>query len=291
MSYPEPYVVPPRQEHKQTFILLHGRGSNGSKFGLEIYGTEISGLGSLEQIFPHAKFVFPVASKRRAASYNRTPIHQWFDYWSLQAPTEREELQIDGLIETSAFVHALIREEIKIVGARNVILGGLSQGCAASLISLLTWDGEPLGAAVGMCGWLPFRKRLGDVAQDAQPHGCGEYGGENPFSCSDDDIGSSQECETGTIIAPDLPLQTVAYLREELNMSPPTQPMSYREIPLFLGHGVEDKKVHVDLGREAANCLGAMGMDVRWKEYEGLGHWYSEAMLRDMVDFLGETVS
>jgi hypothetical protein len=32
-----------------------------------------------------------------------------------------------------------------------------------------------------------------------------------------------------------------------------------------------------------------MGMDVRWKEYDGLGHWYSEDMLRDIVDFLKET--
>ena len=284
-TYPKPLVVPPAKEHKQTFILLHGRGSNASKFGLEILAAKIPSLRSLVQAFPHAKFIFPTASKRRAAIYNRTPIHQWFDSWYLQNPTEREELQIDDLIETSAYVHALLKEQIGLIGAKNVILGGLSQGCAASLVSLLTWDGEPLAAAVGMCGWLPFRKNLYDIVWDVQLYGHNKYGDEDPFSHSDNSR-SSEEGKTGTTIAPDLPLQAVAYLREELNMSPPAQPMPYQQVPLFLGHGIEDEKVPVSLGREAASCLDAMGMDVRWREYADCGHWYSEAMLRDMVEFV-----
>jgi pimeloyl-ACP methyl ester carboxylesterase len=57
--------------------------------------------------------------------------------------------------------------------------------------------------------------------------------------------------------------------------------------PIFLGHGVEDDRVSVDLGRDAAACLEHLGAQtVTWSEYEGLGHWYSGHMLQDMVRFL-----
>ena len=62
--------------------------------------------------------------------------------------------------------------------------------------------------------------------------------------------------------------------------------MSFQRTPLFLGHGTDDEKVFLHLGREAASCLRILGMQVFWTEYEGLAHWYSAAMLRDLVDFL-----
>ncbi len=60
------------------------------------------------------------------------------------------------------------------------------------------------------------------------------------------------------------------------------------KIPVFLGHGTEDEKVSVELGREAETALELMGMDVQMKEYEGLGHRYSENMLRDIFRFIKE---
>src|SRR5436189_5036386 len=165
-DYPPPLTVAPLLSHKQTFILLHGRGSSASKFGPPLLSTSIPQVGTLANAFPYARFVFPTALKRRATIYKRSITNQWFDNWSLDAPTVREELQIDGLRETSAYIHELLRQEIKIVGsAGNVVLGGLSQGCAASLISHLLWDGEPLAAAVGMCGWLPFRTNMENITR------------------------------------------------------------------------------------------------------------------------------
>ena len=163
--YPKPLVVPPLETHKETWIILHGRGSNAEKFGPELLTTPIPRHGTLAQAFPHAKFIFPTASLRRAIIYKRSLISQWFDNWSLQTPTEREELQIEGLRETSAFIHGILREEIAIVGAENVILGGLSQGCAAALIATLLWEGEPLAAVFGMCGWLPYREHMQEIAE------------------------------------------------------------------------------------------------------------------------------
>ena len=36
------------------------------------------------------------------------------------------------------------------------------------------------------------------------------------------------------------------------------------------------------------NLLTKIGMDVTWKEYEGLGHWYSAEMIEDIIEFLRE---
>lgn len=34
-----------------------------------------------------------------------------------------------------------------------------------------------------------------------------------------------------------------------------------------------------------------MAMDIHWKEYDGLGHWYSKDMLHDLVVFVREKSS
>ena len=64
----------------------------------------------------------------------------------------------------------MLHQATKDVGPENVILGGLSQGGATTLISLLTWEGKPLAAAFGLCGWLPFRQHIADIV-DFQTQG------------------------------------------------------------------------------------------------------------------------
>ena len=179
-------------------------------------------------------------------------------------------MQIEGLRESSAYIHRLLREEIEIVGAGNVVLGGLSQGCAASLVAFLTWEGEPLGAAFGMCGWLPFRMQMEEIARPQYD----EDDEDDPFERS----GQEEEA--------DPPAQAVRFLCEEIGASVTQPSMSFQRTPLFMGHGTEDEKVFMSLGREAANCLRVLGMQVSWTEYEALAHWYSPAMLGDLVDFL-----
>ncbi len=270
--YPPPFIIPPLSTHLQSIIILHGRGSSASAFGPSLLSTPLSPSQTqpLRTAFPHAKFIFPTASKRRAVIYNRASINQWFDYWSLTQPTEREELQIEGLRESSAYIHSLLREEIEIVRAGNVVLGGLSQGCAASLVALLMWEGEPLGAAFGMCGWLPFREQMEEIARP-------QYDGDD----EDDPFERSSQSEQF-----DPPAQAIKFLCEEVGASVVQPSMSFQRTPLFLGHGTEDEKVLLHLGREAASCLRTLGMHVSWTKYEGLAHQYSAAMLRDLVHFL-----
>ena len=164
-EYPDPLIIPSQQlPHKQSFIILHGRGSNANEFGPTLLSTNIADVATLADAFPHARFVFPSASMRRAQVIKRLPISQWFDCWNLRDPEERAELQIEGLKETSEWLHVIITREIEKVGARNVVLGGLSQGCAASLIAHILWGGEQLAAVFGMCGWLPLRAVMAEAA-------------------------------------------------------------------------------------------------------------------------------
>ena len=179
----------------------------------------------------------------------------------------------DGLRESSKFIYRLLGEAIQEVGAENVTLGSLSQGCAVTLISILLWTGEPLGAVFGMCGWLPLRHHMADIA-DPQPPSEGD---DNPFA---------REEHTDEEV--DLPAEAIAWLREELEFptARSSSPLPFQQTPIFLAHGARDEKVNIDLGRQARDCLGALGAKVEWREYEDLGHWYSGQMLGDLVEFL-----
>jgi len=204
---------------------------------------------------------------------------QWFDGWHLTEPTKREELQIEGLQETIPFIHELIRAEAAIVGGTgNVVLGGLSQGCAAGLLSVMLWEGGPLGAFVGMCGWLPYRHHMQDLMAASDDV-------EDGFDIFESPSEATQSGELHDDLAAGMML-----LRDELEL-PAVLPISaalaaVRQTPVFLGHGQEDDKVPIHLGREASTYCGSVGIDVAFKEYEGLGHWYSASMLSEMVKFL-----
>lgn len=286
IHYPEPLVVLPLREHQQTWIILHGRGSNAEKFGPEFLCTPLMGNETLRTIFPNAKFVFPTASSRRATIYKRSLIHQWFDNWHLDRPTEREELQSEGLRDSTQFIHELLRSEIAIIGAENVVLGGLSQGCAAALVSMLLWQGEPLAAFFGMCGWLPYRKTMQEFASS----GTQTNGG--------DDLDGSLFEETASATERSSPIeQAIAFLREEIECPSMGERFSLRSTPVFLGHGIQDDKVSVTLAREARDCLVALSIgdgqapSVILKEYDGLRHWYSGLMLKDFKEFVLESLN
>jgi predicted esterase len=105
----------------------------------------------------------------------RIPINQWFDNYSLKDPNTRTELQIDGLQESSEFLRRLVEEEAKLLsndsavgdGYSRIVIGGLSQGCAAAVFCLLGGfssaseygEGKRLGGYIGMSGWYRLKGR------------------------------------------------------------------------------------------------------------------------------------
>lgn len=332
-AFSEPLTIRPLSlPHRQTFILLHGRGSSASKFGPVFLNTPFtvqpantrdsvddSPLTTLAKAFPHAKFVFPTSPRSRATIYKRSIINQWFDSWHLDLDDDDDDddddnnnaarattraqgkdwYMIEGLQQTTEYLHALLRREIALVpgGAGSVVLGGFSQGCAASLVALLLWDGEPLAALLGMCGWLPFTASLMEVVRcsgSTAGAGIGSDGDEvlwadefDPFDRSGDDGVDRMP----TALQPrDVSAAVVRELQERLELD--GQSVGHLSHPVslntrvFLGHGSEDDKVPLQLARTSAECLQAIGINVSWNAFPGLHHWYSSDMLTSIARFL-----
>ncbi|KAJ5339965.1 Phospholipase/carboxylesterase/thioesterase [Penicillium brevicompactum] len=124
---------------------------------------------------------------------------------------------------------------------------------------------------------------------------------EDPFGQSldvKDDFNPFEEDEEQD--KPPLVIQTIDHIRGILGLPllepawrPSTDSKSSFVIPqlrtpVFVGHGTEDPKVSVLLGKKMSNFLSTgLGMDVTWKSYDGLGHWYRvEDELEDILDFL-----
>ncbi|KAJ7840533.1 Alpha/Beta hydrolase protein [Mycena olivaceomarginata] len=253
LIWPEPLVVQPTGTHTHTIILLHGRGSNAERFGLELLKAQTSANNkTLPEHFPGLKFIFPTAKKRRAAMFNRTPINQWFDNGCSTTASEKREAQL--------------------VGVEHVILGGLSQGCAVALHVLLNFqpDSGALLGFVGMCGWLPFAATFIEPADE-------------------DDI---FDAEPATPVPDLVRLQlSAANIARDIASLPaldldPNQSPAFARTPVFLGHGTHDDKVVIKLGEQARDVLQQLGCQVEWKEYDE-GHWYKvPEQIDDLVVWL-----
>ena len=152
-----PLIIPPHHTHKTTLIILHGRGSTAQKFAEPLLTHLVSPLPTastsppkpFQSYFPHTRFIIPTAPLRRAVAFNRSLIHQWFDTWSITQPEVKQHLQMPGLRETTAYLHDLLDSEIEQVGKGKVVLMGLSQGAAASLVAGVLW--EVWWGCVGIC--------------------------------------------------------------------------------------------------------------------------------------------
>lgn len=222
-----------------------------------------------------------------------------------------------GLRETSLMLHRLLEREVREVGGQHVVLGGLSQGCAAALVAGLLWRGEALGAVVGLCGWLPLAGRLMEVLEERSGDGDGiSFGGEGEYD-NDDRVGGENTEEKGGLIDIDTPAsRAIKFLEDELDFPPhlppphlpsplppphlpppllpppqsssslshPTLPL--QQTPVFLAHGSLDKKIPIDVGMQGRDFLRALGTKTEWMEEDGQGHWYSGKMLERLIGFL-----
>ncbi|KAK6346126.1 hypothetical protein TWF730_010457 [Orbilia blumenaviensis] len=271
------HVVHPVATHAVTIILLHGRGSNGPKFGTNFITSNTSTGSTLFKRFPSAKWIFPTAKKRRAVLFNRLPIHQWFDIYDINNQSYKEHLQVDGLQETTEMLHGLIEEEIgNGIPAERIIIGGLSQGCAASLYALLCYR-QRLGGYIGMSGWLPFAKYVEAILEPSTEDG---NEGDDIFGASDDEQSASSEdneemddAKQGK--ARDPIVEAIGFLKDNISFPRLLEDkLPALQTPVFLGHGLLDEKVRVGLGEQARDALDGLGFDVTWKCYTDLGHWY-----------------
>ncbi|EFX04479.1 phospholipase/carboxylesterase [Grosmannia clavigera kw1407] len=276
---PAPFVVEPvTMPHTHTLILLHGLGSNGEKFGRELLETGIASDGTtLAQILPHAKFVFPTSRWRRSSAFGRSMLRQWFDIACLPDPSKRNELQIKGLEESAHELIELLRQEQEKynISARNILLGGISQGCAMSLSVLLSLD-YPIGGFIGLSGYLPFQNDIIDTMED--------YAAKDD---DEDDFFSGGDLEN----EPKDPAVLAAIFERDLLSFPPAGSHACDKTavltPVFFGHGTADEKVPLPLAEEMATTMKKAGYRVELKLYEGFGHWYKiPDEIDDIVRFI-----
>jgi predicted esterase len=294
-TYPEPYIHNPIAKHNSTLILLHGTSQDGPGFGKEFLSFPIDEGRTLIDLFPGARFVFPTGKQRWCTVLGRES-HAWFDFASFSDRTLNESSQIPGLSESSKFLGQLVENEVEDLlrageggetGAelseemersnrqharRRIVVGGFSQGSAMACIALLAGflgehEGVQIGGFVGLSGWCPFRKQvLGAIAK------------------GEDELKSEYPGKEST--RKQRFMSARHYLRQLLSMPTEETNIGVRKMLVFLGHGDSDMKMRVEWGREMGDLLEEVGMEVEWRDYEGLEHWWSEEEMRDLVGFL-----
>ena len=256
------HIVDPVTEHTHTAILLHGRGSNGPEFAQELFEETQSPDGSsLAQKLPSWKWIFPSSREIWSEAFEED-MPAWFEAHSLTDTTARQDVQIPGIRDSTAYVKIIIDEEIeKLDGmSERVVLGGISQGGAVALWTLLNQGEKPFGAFFGTNTWLPFASSLQDSMSQ----------------------GAEMSENEGVVFLAGM-------------LSPRQDQMPKRSTRVFLGHGTDDAYVDVELGRQARDVLTQVGYSVEWKEYTGAeleGHWIkAPEELEDLLEFFTKTLS
>lgn len=246
-----------------TLVLLHGTSSYGAVFGQEL--AEKVDFGKL---LPRTKLIFPSGSLRKTTVFDGTVTHAWFDIADFADRTKGEEQQKEGLRESALYLGELIRDVVD-SGSHDerfkVFLGGFSQGCALSMVLLLSGELnglgvlDRLGGFVGLSGWLPFAKQLREIVTP-----------ENDWR------------ENRLLVQ--------IWLRRELGLPLP-QPrgissLSEDRMSVLLAHGTSDEKVKLEWGEDMKGVLELVGYEVEWKEYKDMRHIVVPKELVDMTEFI-----
>ncbi|KAL2153539.1 hypothetical protein VTH82DRAFT_4694 [Thermothelomyces myriococcoides] len=252
-------TIPPStpHPHTHTIIFLHGRGDNIKSFSRALRRWHSSRGTTLFDTFPTLRWVFPQAPVRQVAStahlFRPHVFPQWFDVWTPQDFSEREDVQIEGLRESVPLIRDMIAREAAALGGRwdRVILAGISMGAATSVHTLLNLDipaeaGGRLAALLGYCGRCPFAAR-------------GLRGMREVLAIP----GAPQGMENGVL----------------------------RRTPVLLEHSADDPLVIIDNGRRLRDTLQGCGANVEWREYMTGGHWFQEPEgIDDTIEFLQKYV-
>ena len=130
----------------RTVIVLHGLGDSGHGFAPVAEELDLSPLGDVRFVLPHAP--------ERAVTVNGGyAMRAWYDILGTDLVRREDE---PGLRQSQAEIEALIaRENARGVPSSRIVLAGFSQGCAMSLLAGLRYR-ERLAGVVGLSGYLPL---------------------------------------------------------------------------------------------------------------------------------------
>ena len=257
------HIVAPCKDHTQTIILLHGRDSIASEFAEEFFESQASDDRTLPEIFPTTRWVFPTSKIRNSARFE-APMSQWFDMWSVENPSEKNEIQIDGLRESVKEILDLIRTEAVLISPDRIILGGISQGCATAIHTLL-YGGIRLGGFIGLNSWLPFEPEITTNMADNMAWRI---------------VGDRLHYSRKMLNTPTDQAETTSVLSD-------LSSTFVLETPVFLSHSQDDDVVPIANGKKLSTTLKKLGMVVSWKQYKEGGHWVNEPQgVDDIVSFI-----
>lgn len=288
------YVSEPTGPHRYSIIILHGRGDNGPSFGRGLVdddSDEDASAPSLRRLLPGTRFLFPTAAPLPSARFKSWKLNQWFDFWSLFHVEEQPALQNPGLRENAEVVEALIEEEAEVVGIENVILGGISNGAAQAMITVLLMmasgklhHGHQLGGLFGLCGWLPY-------AGDLEKQATGGLHDERTLDGAQQDGSqvTGQASSAEDLMNLNKALRWISATVRDSDQSPELindDPKAQMTLPVFLGHGSEDGTVPKERFEDASRSLKAMDFDAQAVLYDGLEHWYSDDMISDLARWI-----
>jgi phospholipase/carboxylesterase len=129
-----------------SIIVLHGLGADGNDFVPIAQQLDLSSVGSVRFLFPHAP-------QRPVTMNGGFVMRAWYDI-SGSGPGRREDEA--GLRQSQAEIEALIAREVaRGVPASRIVLMGFSQGCAMTLLTGLRHPAR-LAGLVGLSGYLPL---------------------------------------------------------------------------------------------------------------------------------------
>jgi phospholipase/carboxylesterase len=142
-----------------TLIILHGLGADGNDFVPVADELDLSRVGPVRFIFPHAP--------TRPITINGGHVMRaWYD---IAAPDLVQREDEAGLRQSQLAIEALIaNERARGMPARRIVLAGFSQGCAMTLMTGLR-HAERLAGLVCMSGYLPLAARL-EAERDSANH-------------------------------------------------------------------------------------------------------------------------
>jgi phospholipase/carboxylesterase len=140
-----------------TIIVLHGLGADGNDFVPIAQELDLSALGNVRFVFPHAP-VIPVTIN------NGYRMRAWYDILGMDLVKREDEA---GLRRSLGEIEELLeREETRGMPAHRIVLAGFSQGCAMALMTGLRHK-QRLAGIVGMSGYLPLAQSTAAERSDA----------------------------------------------------------------------------------------------------------------------------
>ena len=138
-------------------LVLHGLGADGTDFVPVCRALDLSAVGSVRYILPHAP-------SRPVTVNGGHVMRAWYDIVGM-GPAWREDEA--GLRDSQARIEALIaRERVRGIPSERIVIAGFSQGCAMALLTGVR-HGERLAGIAGLSGYLPLADATAAERADA----------------------------------------------------------------------------------------------------------------------------